>query len=238
MIKFFRKIRQKLLSENKFSKYLIYVIGEIILVVIGILLAVSINERVQKSKGNDFRCEYLNELKFVFEYDIKDVEENIDGFETWNPKIEKLLIALQEKKLNKLDSITDKIDTIKEFIFFVQRSKSKIEEIKYSTINLIENRELKNRILLYQDSEIMYLRSLERKYNIVDEESRQYFSKNILTGEATLQKLSNDKHFFSIVYQKYEVNVIMENIYKNLLSEQYEIKKLIESELEKKCLEK
>jgi len=43
MIKFFRKIRQKLLSENKFSKYLIYAIGEIILVVIGILIALGIN---------------------------------------------------------------------------------------------------------------------------------------------------------------------------------------------------
>jgi hypothetical protein len=44
MIKFFRKIRQKLLSENKFSKYLLYAIGEIILVVIGILIALQVNE--------------------------------------------------------------------------------------------------------------------------------------------------------------------------------------------------
>jgi len=43
MIKFFRKIRHKLLSENKFSKYLIYAIGEIVLVVIGILIAFGIN---------------------------------------------------------------------------------------------------------------------------------------------------------------------------------------------------
>ncbi len=39
MIKFFRKIRKGLLTENKFSKYLIYAIGEIILVVMGILIA-------------------------------------------------------------------------------------------------------------------------------------------------------------------------------------------------------
>ena len=43
MIKFFRKIRQRLLTENKFSKYLLYAIGEIILVVIGILIALQIN---------------------------------------------------------------------------------------------------------------------------------------------------------------------------------------------------
>jgi len=50
MIKFFRKIRQKLLTENKFSKYLIYAIGEIILVVIGILIALSINNWNENQK--------------------------------------------------------------------------------------------------------------------------------------------------------------------------------------------
>lgn len=54
MIKFFRRIRQKLLAENKFRKYLVYAIGEIILVVIGILIALSINNwnnhRIEKKK--------------------------------------------------------------------------------------------------------------------------------------------------------------------------------------------
>jgi uncharacterized protein YqcC (DUF446 family) len=43
MIKFFRKIRQSLLAEGKFAQYLKYAIGEIVLVVIGILIALSIN---------------------------------------------------------------------------------------------------------------------------------------------------------------------------------------------------
>jgi hypothetical protein len=43
MIKFFRKIRQNMIKENKISKYMLYAIGEIILVVIGILIALSIN---------------------------------------------------------------------------------------------------------------------------------------------------------------------------------------------------
>jgi len=43
MIKFIKKIREKLLLESKFSKYLLYSVGEIVLVVIGILIALSIN---------------------------------------------------------------------------------------------------------------------------------------------------------------------------------------------------
>ncbi|WP_052461230.1 DUF6090 family protein [Psychroserpens mesophilus] len=52
MIKFFRKIRQKTLTENKFGKYLTYAIGEIILVVIGILIALSINNWNENRKNS------------------------------------------------------------------------------------------------------------------------------------------------------------------------------------------
>ena len=63
MIKFFRKFRQKNLSENKFSKYLIYAIGEIILVVIGILIALGINnwkENQTEIKQQNLIFENLN----------------------------------------------------------------------------------------------------------------------------------------------------------------------------------
>ena len=51
MIKFFRKIRQKLLSEGKTGKYLKYAIGEIVLVVIGILIALQINNWNENRKA-------------------------------------------------------------------------------------------------------------------------------------------------------------------------------------------
>ncbi|MEM8508468.1 MAG: hypothetical protein AAF717_11590 [Bacteroidota bacterium] len=50
MIKVFRKIRQQVLAESKFSRYLLYAIGEIILVVIGILIALQINSWKEKDK--------------------------------------------------------------------------------------------------------------------------------------------------------------------------------------------
>ena len=62
MIKFFRKIRQKLLSENKFSKYLIYAIGEIFLVMIGILLALQINNWNEKRKDGLRASNYINRI--------------------------------------------------------------------------------------------------------------------------------------------------------------------------------
>lgn len=81
----------------------------------------------------------------------------------------------------------------------------------------------------------MYLRNLERRYNLVDEERRQYFSKTVLIPEFKLDKLENDKQFFSVVFQKYNQNKLMNINYKNLLEEQYLIKKMIDTELEKVC---
>ena len=74
MIKFFRKIRQRLLTENKFSKYLIYAIGEIVLVVIGILIALSINKYNEDLKAKKFELKLLKQLE-------QDLLENKGEFE-------------------------------------------------------------------------------------------------------------------------------------------------------------
>ena len=62
MIKFFKNIRSKLLSEGKFSKYLTYAFGEIILVVIGILIAVSINDWMNTKRLNSAEIVTLQKL--------------------------------------------------------------------------------------------------------------------------------------------------------------------------------
>ena len=51
MINFFRKIRENMVKENRVSKYILYAIGEIVLVVIGILIALSINNWNEQKKN-------------------------------------------------------------------------------------------------------------------------------------------------------------------------------------------
>ncbi|MFK7781960.1 DUF6090 family protein [Psychroserpens sp.] len=74
MIKFFRKIRQKMLTENKFSKYLLYAIGEIILVVIGILIALQINNWNQSKQEQNSLSEYLTSISQNIKVDIENLE--------------------------------------------------------------------------------------------------------------------------------------------------------------------
>jgi Family of unknown function (DUF6090) len=75
MIKFFKKIRQNMLTENKFSKYLIYAIGEIILVVIGILIALQINNWNEVQKGKMKATTILKEIRSDMFKDLELIEE-------------------------------------------------------------------------------------------------------------------------------------------------------------------
>ncbi len=108
MIKFFRRIRQNLLTENKFSplerrsragKYLLYALGEIILVVIGILIALQINNWNQtnsdKRIANDYRTTLLTELVSDLDY----YEQLIANNEKQKTYIDEILIALNSEKV-------------------------------------------------------------------------------------------------------------------------------------------
>ncbi len=74
MIKFFRKIRQKLLVENRFREYMLYAIGEIFLVMIGILLALSVNNWNEARKTDKVEVKLLTELKEAIISDYFKVE--------------------------------------------------------------------------------------------------------------------------------------------------------------------
>jgi hypothetical protein len=77
MIKFFRKIRQNLLMENKTGKYFKYAIGEIILVVIGILIALQINNANENRKTNNIKHNYYNQIVVDLNKEIENINSRI-----------------------------------------------------------------------------------------------------------------------------------------------------------------
>ena len=79
MIKAFRHIRKSLLMENKTSKYFKYAIGEIILVVIGILIALSINNWNEASKLKKTEFQLLTSLSNDLDNDIQLIEKAINS---------------------------------------------------------------------------------------------------------------------------------------------------------------
>ena len=82
MIKFFRKIRQNLLSEGKTGKYLKYAFGEIILVVIGILIALQINNWNENKSNITQAKKHLETIKLNLQDDIIQAEKLLSETQT------------------------------------------------------------------------------------------------------------------------------------------------------------
>ncbi len=104
MIKFYRKIRQNLLSEGKTGKYFKYAIGEIVLVVIGILLALSINNWNENRKNNKLKQSLIENLIVDLKMDI----ENLEGLNNINTNAEKeglYLASFLNNTLIKIDTL-------------------------------------------------------------------------------------------------------------------------------------
>ncbi len=105
MIKFFRNIRQTLLMENKTSKYLTYAFGEIVLVVVGILIALQINAWYDASKKEKLKQVYTSNL-------ISDLTKDTIQLNA--------RVKLNEYQLRHLDSV----------LTFIQHPNTTAEDIK------------------------------------------------------------------------------------------------------------
>jgi len=79
MINFFRKIRRKLADDNKPLKYMRYAIGEIVLVVIGILIALSINNWNEGRKARKSENQILISLAEDFNSNLKSLENSMEN---------------------------------------------------------------------------------------------------------------------------------------------------------------
>lgn len=81
MIQILRTIRRKLLSEGKTGKYLKYAIGEIFLVVIGILIALQVNTWNQNRQKRELEKSILLEIQKNLNEDLYEIESDIGGFQ-------------------------------------------------------------------------------------------------------------------------------------------------------------
>lgn len=113
MIKFFRHIRKSLLIENKISKYFKYAIGEIILVVIGILIALSLNNWKEDLENQGEEKRILTGLKQEFEINLSEIERNIKLNTGTKESTVSLILQIRSKNpfgnTKKVDSLLNEV---------------------------------------------------------------------------------------------------------------------------------
>ena len=165
MIRFFQNIRRKIIKSGKIHSYLLYAIGEIFLVVIGILIALQVNNWNENRK-------LAQQKKILLENLQQDFEENQNRLNT-------VIGYLEDREsyarhiLKLLDSLALQLDSIPTvfaleragFVHYFKPTQATYEEMKSSgTLSLISNKELKRVISSYQTF-------LENSYRIEEKKS-------------------------------------------------------------------
>ena len=163
MINFFRKIRKQLLTQNKVSKYLLYAIGEIVLVVIGILIALQINNWNEERKQRVEEINILKGLKKDFQSDIKDFQIGTGEYNTISTSIDHILKSLENN-----ETYNDSLDK-----YFAQTvawplaviHKNSFDALKSKGVSLISNDSLRQAILFFHGTKYISIKNWESLSN-------------------------------------------------------------------------
>jgi hypothetical protein len=224
MIKFFRKIRYDLMEKNKTGKYLKYAIGEIILVVIGILIALSINNWNESRKQSTSEKEFITSIKNDLKQDKAFILLIVEILE---PKIEANK-TLNSDLLNLYKNDRKSLDSIFQIYFKSQRtfypiSGSYESAVSGNQITVFRNKELIQKVIKLYNS--TYDRLIDNG-QILDERwafvSKKY-SYERRTGHTREMKPEQLSEFLDDLYHHYAQMIWYQNQLKSTVVEIDEI---------------
>ena len=243
MIKFFRNIRQNLLSEGKTGKYFKYALGEIILVVIGILLALQINNWNNKVQEEKLSKLYYEELLIDIENDLEQLNNRINYSERVKNSIYSLIEALQNKSYATVNQ-----DTLQYAISHYYRvagwqfNLNTYKELESSgNLKYIGKSEIRSTITDYvnliENSAIVrerYTKDIISKAYYIDKYVFSELNDNDnLSSIIDFRGLANDEHlinYFSRIASRWQNN---KSSFQKIKEQAKKIKETINSELEK-----
>ena len=157
MLNSLRKIRSKLLEEGNLKKYLAYAVGEIIIVVVGILLALYLNNWNQKRTNDKLEIQYYQSMKNQLNEDLNAISGEIDYNQTYLNQFSyaKRLILLNDK--SKTDTLGKIVRNMVKFSDFRRKSNVYQTLLNSGEIIIIKNHKITDR-----------LQRLEENYNYIN----------------------------------------------------------------------
>jgi len=201
MIKFFRKIRQRLISENKLGKYLAYAIGEIVLVVIGILIALSINNWNNKIKDKRLERSILENLIENLEQNCERLESRIQSITLYRASGDLIISAIENNSYH--DSLQNYFHHSLMRTSNLKLSNIGYEAVKDAGLHIIGNEALKKEIMSFFEENQLEFHD-ELKWGDIDAADREKF-----IDESFLQKPGNG----GVKLEPFDVNELFSDRY-------------------------
>ena len=175
MLRFFSKMRYKLATENRVAKYLRYAVGEILLVVIGILIALQINNWNEREKANVYEIKMLSEIRNAMISDIELFNMLVDTRLAKIDSLNTILLDLYLKKEPVHDSVLNHIDILNWGYLFNYNS-GPYEAVKSSGMDKISNDSIRNALASLYD---YYLPRTKLALDLIDKslnDQPEYFN--------------------------------------------------------------
>ena len=192
MIKFFRHIRKSLLMENKTGKYFKYAIGEIILVVIGILIALQINNWNEDKKQKINEIKTLESINATLKQDKIQLERIMPSNDNVRNSIDFILNHFNENL--PYDNSLDYHFGNTTFTWVPNFQTSAFEALKSEGVNLISNTALRNSIIQFYDSGIKSTDWQTETYrNVIMDASKNIFNNRFNTNVTGYKNNSTDQ---------------------------------------------
>ena len=191
MARLFRNIRMQNLIDNKFKRYFLYAFGEILLLVMGILLALQINNWNQENKIKKRSTETLLALKSSFLIDLADLEESKFYYNRSKKSMSVILESI-DKDLPYNDSL--KVHFFHTtFVFGTNElNPSVYESLKSNGINTLLNKEIRDQLIYVFEISNSYLGKWEGYYiNIILDAEKNIL--NLLLVHTILKNLLQDR---------------------------------------------
>jgi len=199
MIKFFRHIRRSLIQENRMGKYFKYAIGEILLVVIGILIALQINNWNEKRKATFQEITILKNIQEDITLDTLDINFNIEKHNDFIDNEKRLLHFLQSDLSKPRDSIN--YSSALGVPLTVALHKSTFNNLQNNQIGIITNNELKKNISRFYDFFAQAITIIENEkpiyesYNLKKVFFQKYFKLSKVGFELNNSQSNNDDYY-------------------------------------------
>ena len=249
MIHFFRRIRQGLVNQERIGKYLLYAVGEILLVVIGILIALWINSSYQNYRNNELAKIYLNDFKRDLAADTTTLNNRIIANERFIKQIDTIVYTLATKielSDEELSHFMERHYSIMRESYFIPE-KITIKQLESSNgSHLISSKELKDLLFQYYTMNDRYEQNVEKsvqlyQHNFFNRDfMKAYISDNVFMLYAglslnrpkfELRKLKTDDGYISSLLHKRVISEEQNSGYKRIKVLARDIIKLINSEL-------
>lgn len=238
MSRIFNKIRQNLLAQGRVARYFTYALGEILLVVVGILIALQVNNWNAEQKAGQEELKILKEMRNNLANDLDDC--------FWNINKQKELRRSNMTVLQHLEARTPFQDSLRKhygnliYSTTQRRNMAAYDHLKAKGIDLIRNDSLRRNITAVYSERYYYIERQELEYDnayqmnevIPHLNAKVHMSESSRTGEPIiLARLQEDDAFKGMLRMNIKIRQFMIERYTSLSDDLKHLIRHIDSEI-------